>query len=410
MLRRVLPLIFIGTSVTYTQEIRLFGEGGTEGHLTDANSSSSLNPGNILGIQRSTDSSDIVLFGDITSEDKKWKLQMKLRGSNEWQRNATSQFEVSELSFKYSVASWLDLRIGRKIERWGTGYAWNPTGVVNPRKNPADPTDRRSAFRGVDMVSADLFIKSWDVTLMAVPEIDWTGKSGRRLPSAGWAARAYRLVKGTDVAFTASGGNGLPNSQGLSLARVFGNALELHGEAAYISDSVRLLPRFGDLVPVRRPHAEVLVGGQYTFPNNINVVGEFYHTGQGLDAQEWRDFRGFAQSAETRLEQGGVGPFLTSNTAFTPLQMSKNYSFLRVFWPVYRSKIEIETIVINSLRDGSGIVRPGVRWKVARNWSVYGIYSEFVGNAQTEFGHIQIKRGVDIGIRYYFSFGDKAGK
>ncbi len=407
MLRRVLPLVFASVTSLYAQDIRLYGEGGTEGHLTSANASSPLNPGNILGIQRRTDSSDVVLFGDVTSEDKKWKLQMKLRGSDEWQRDATSRFEVSELSFKYSVASWLDFRIGRKIERWGTGYAWNPTGVVNPPKNPADPTDRRNMFRGVDMAAADVFIKGWDITLMGVPEIDWTGKSGRHLLSSGWAARAYRLIKGTDVALTASGGNGLPNSRGLSLARVFGNALELHGEAAYLSDSVRLLPRSGNLALVRRPHAEVLLGGQYTFRNNVNVVGEFYHTGQGLSGREWLDFRSFAGSAYTRLQQGDVMPLMTSNSGFTPLQMSKNYTFLRVLWPIRLNKLEMETIVINSLRDGSALVRPGIRWKIATNWSLYCIYSEFIGNAQTEFGHIQIRRSTDIGIRYSFSLGDK---
>ena len=59
------------------------------------------------------------------------------------------------------------------------------------------------------------------------------------------------------MAVSASGGNGLPNSEGLSLARVFGNSLELHGEAAYISDTVRYLAREDNLVPVRIPHPEV---------------------------------------------------------------------------------------------------------------------------------------------------------
>ena len=40
---------------------------------------------------------------------------------------------------------WLDLTVGRVIEKWGTGYAWNPTAFIGPKKNPADPNDRRSA-------------------------------------------------------------------------------------------------------------------------------------------------------------------------------------------------------------------------------------------------------------------------
>ena len=331
---------------------------------------------------------------------------MKLRGSNEWRRDRTSKFDVNELNFNYSVSSWLDLTVGRKIERWGTGYAWNPTGVVNPRKDPTDPNDRRSLYRGVDMISADLFLKGWDISLLGVPEVSWSAKNGRRLLTTGWAMRAYKLIKGTDVAFTASGGNGLPNSQGLSLARVFGNALELHGEAAYISDSVRLLPRNDGLVPVRRPHAEVLLGGQYTFRNNVNLVAEFYHTGQGLSEREWRDLGGFTQNAALDIQRGDPGPLALANAQFTPLGMSKDYAFLRVLWPIRLRKVELETIVISSLRDASSAIRPGITWRVRPNLNFYCIYTEFVGNARTDFGHIPIRRSADIGIRFHFSFRD----
>ncbi len=392
------------------QDVRLFGQSGTEAGLSGANSSSPLNPGNLLNVPSRTDTSYLTLFGDVTADDKRWKLQMKLRGSNDYGGGSNYKFEVSELSFKYAVASWLDIHIGREIEHWGTGYAWNPTGVVNPRKDPTDPTDRRSAFRGVDMAAADIFAKGWDVTLLGTPEIAWTGKDGRHLLSTGWATRAYRLIKGTDVALTVSGGNGLPNSQGLSLARVFGKALELHGEAAYISDSVVYLPRAEGLVPVRRPHAEILLGGQYTLPGNVNIVGEFYHAGQGLSGREWSDFGGYVASAHQSLLEGNPLPFQLANTQFTPLQMSKDYTFLRVLWPIRLHRLEMETIVISSLRDGSSLIRPGITRRIGTNFSVYCIYSQFLGGAGTEFGDIQIKRSADVGIRYHFSFGEARKK
>lgn len=392
------------------QQVRFFGETGSEFHLTPANPRSPLNPGDVLNVERRADSADLTLFGDLAPQDKRWKLQMKLRGSNEWRRDSTTRLDVSELNFNYSVTPWLDLTLGRKIERWGTGYAWNPTGVVNPRKDPTDPGDRRSLYRGVDMLSADLFLKGWDITLLGAPEISWSGQGGRHLRSAGWAARAYKLVHGVDLAFTASGGNGLPDSQGLSLARVFGNALELHGEAAYISDSVRLLPRAGGLMPVRRPHAEVLLGGQYTFQNNLNLVAEFYHAGQGLSEREWRDLGAFTRSAALDLQRGDPAPLALANAQFTPLGMSKDYAFLRALWPIRLRKLELETIVISSLRDGSSALRPGLTWRPRPDWEFYCIYTEFIGNARTDFGHIPIRRSADIGIRYHFSFRDRAEK
>jgi hypothetical protein len=406
----LLSAIVFSAASAGAQEIQLYGELGSELHVTPPNTVSSLNPGNVLNIDRSTDSSDVTLIGEVSASDKRWALQTKLRGSHEWRTNPSAALQIDELSFKYGVASWMDLRVGRKIQKWGTGYAWNPTGVVNPRKDPADPGDRRSAFRGVDMVAADLFVKGWDITLVGAPEIAWPGGQARTFRSIGWAARGYRVSKGTDIAITASGGSGLPNSQGLSLARVFGDALELHGEVAYISDEMRYVPRDNALVLQQRPHGEVLVGGQYTFKNNVNVIAEFYHAGQGLSGREWRDFRDYAGTAADHLAKGDPARLVLANARFRPLGMGKNYAFFRGLVPLRGERLQLETVVISSLRDGSSLVRPGLLWKVTPNWRLYVLQTEFIGHPRTELGHIQLRRSTDIGVRYHFSLHDRAAR
>ena len=201
------------------QEISLFGQGDTETDITPANRASVLNPGDALHVPLLSNTSDLTLFGNVTASDKRWKLKLKLHGTSDWTSQPGYKFEVSEFSFRYSVRPWLDVHAGREIERWGTGYAWNPTGVVNPPKDPTDPNDRRSLYRGVDVGGADIFEKGWEISLLGTPEISWAGKAGRHLLATGWAARAYRLIEGTDFAITSSGGNGLPNSEGVSVAR-----------------------------------------------------------------------------------------------------------------------------------------------------------------------------------------------
>src|SRR2546426_2382589 len=193
-------------TVTAQPVFHLFGSAVNEAHWTPAAKESPLNPGNFLNLQSRSDSSDITLFGEMSPEDKRWKFHLKLRASGEWNRNSTSSINVSELYWNISITPWLDVQVGRNIEKWGTGYAWNPTGVVNPPKNPADPNDRRSAYRGVDNARVDLFVKEWNVSLLAVPEIDWEGKRCKHLLSTGWATRAYRLIKGVDLSLSASGG------------------------------------------------------------------------------------------------------------------------------------------------------------------------------------------------------------
>src|SRR5258706_2359394 len=110
------------------------------------------------------------------------------------------------------------------------------------------------------MVRADAFVRDTNISLYA-------------LDGGTYAARIYRLVRGTDISLHASFTPNVGRASarhGLSVARVFGDALELHGEAS-------------------RRH--VLAGGQYTFGNNVHVVLDGYHGGDGMSASAWRAFR-----------------------------------------------------------------------------------------------------------------------
>jgi hypothetical protein len=395
----VVMLLALSTQSLMAQtQVKVFGSTSTETTVTSANPDSPLNPGNVLDIEKSTNSSDITTYGNIAPESRSWKVNFKLRGTANLQRNSTARGEISEFFFSKSVTSWLDIGAGRRIERWGTGYGWNPTGVVNPPKDAADPNDRRDAYRGTDMVKADILAKGWNFSLIGAPQIQW--KSGKNIQSVGWAARAYRLVSGVDLSISASGGNGLPNSFGVSGARVIGNALEVHAEFARISDSKRIVPVNGELQLVPRAHSALVAGGHYTFRNGMNLMVEYHHTGLGLRRNEWNEFREIAADASKLAD---------SNRYFVPFGMSRNYSLVRFHWPVIQNKLDIETMAITSLRDGSSLVRPAVNWKIRPNVEVYWLHNAFTGRSTTELGHTQVRGSSHFGIRYHFSF-DRSSK
>ena len=48
-------------------------------------------------------------------------------------------YSIRELSYDLSLSDNLDVTVGRKILKWGPGYAFNPTGVVEPQRSPSDP-------------------------------------------------------------------------------------------------------------------------------------------------------------------------------------------------------------------------------------------------------------------------------
>ena len=137
-------------------------------------------------------------------------------------------------------------------------------------------------------------------------------------------------------------------------------------------------------------------------------MAEFYHTGQGFSDREWNDYLAFTKAAQQSLTVGNVQPLALANAQFTPLGMSKDYTFVRLLWPIQANRLELETIVVTSLRDGSSVVQPTISRRLGVNWTVYLVYSQFYGSARSEFGNVQIRRSTDIGIRYHFSFKGKA--
>lgn len=272
--------------------LRFFGSAGAESQLTPARAQLNL--------------ADVSAFGDATSE--RWKVHLKLRADAS--DGSADRVRAGEAYVQLHATKWLDVTAGRVIDKWGTGYGWNPTSFVGPAKNPADPNDRRSANRGVDMIRADVFVKETNVSLYA-------------LEDGQYAARVYRLIRGTDVSLVWRSGQ-----YGFNVSRVFGEALELHAEAT---------------------QHRALLGGQYTFGNDVNVVVEVYYE-------------------------------------------RKPYAFVRIHRP--NPRFDAELIAISS--DGSTIVRASLTRKLAPSISAYLIQTEFFGREKP------VARLTTAGVRYYF--------
>lgn len=331
--------------------LRVFGSAGAEAQLTPANTDSPLNPRNVAAIPYQTNVADVTTFVEAAADDKRWKVRAKLRADAS--DRASDRAEVGEALVQFAATEWLDITAGRVIEKWGTGYGWTPTAFVGPSRNPTDPNDRRSAYRGRDMVRADIFVKDTNVSLYALEGGDVAG-------------RAYRLIGGTDVSLMFRN-----RDVGLSLSRVFGDALELHAEVA------------------RTEHTRVVAGGQYTFANHTNLVVELYHGTDGLTASQWDSFR---DSVAHDLRE--------ANARYAPLRMARTYALTRVSRSFGR--IDAELITITNVRDGSTLIRAAATYKLRPNLSLYLIETELVGGSDTELAYLQVERVTTIGARYYF--------
>ena len=148
-----------------------------------------------------------------------------------------------------------DFTAGRKMVRWGTGYAFTAAGVLDPPRDPTNPSDRLNVNQGRDMIKADYVHGPHAVTFA------WSTAAFAPAHSTMRDTTAFRynvLVRGFDTSLIAGNDRGGDSFGALTFTRVLGQAWEVHGEAAW------------------REQAAALIGAKCTLPSGVTFIGEFY--------------------------------------------------------------------------------------------------------------------------------------
>jgi len=184
----------------------------------------------------------------------RWSFAASLVGMETTYRDNVMHVRVKETYAGVSAGDF-DFIAGRKMVRWGTGYAFTSAGVLDPPRIPTDPGDRLNLNEGRDMVKAD-----WVRGRHAVTFAWSTAELARRgmMVRDTTAVRYNVLVRGFDTALIAGNDRGGDSFGALTFTRVVGQAWELHGEATW------------------REGAALLVGAKYTTANGVTFLGEFY--------------------------------------------------------------------------------------------------------------------------------------
>ena len=166
----------------------------------------------------------------------------------------SSQLRVKEAYVGVSAGDF-DFTAGRKMVRWGTGYAFTAAGVLDPPRIPTDPSDRLNVNEGRDMVKADYvhgkhaFTLAWSTAALAPANTDLHDTT---------AFRYNVLVHGFDTSLIAGNDRGGDSFGGVTFTRVVGQGWEIHGEGLW------------------REQAAVLLGAKCTLHSGVTFIGEFF--------------------------------------------------------------------------------------------------------------------------------------
>jgi hypothetical protein len=360
--------------------------------------------------------------------DDRIRFQLSAGQRLEWGDRVSQRVLLREAYGVFSINDHLDLSVGKKLIRWGTGYAYNPSGFADPPKDASDPGDRLDQTRGVELIQAN-YVRgpsSVDVVYFA-PRLYFTGSPIRSRDRL--AVRYNRLWKGLDFSGMALAASGQPARVGGNFSYVLGSSLALHGELAlFRSPGVpdvksTLLQEFG-IHPVSNPEenpfsagarpllAQSVLGGAYSWRSGWTVIAEWHHDGEGLSGLENRALYSRldqdSRQAGAGWESGdpaallALGRLLKAAPMLTQVRQRQDTLFLAATRTWGHERFSLQLVTLKQLQDGSSILIPQLGMQLRRHWRLYFRHSSFLGSRRSEYGSLVYSSTSNLGLRYNF--------
>jgi hypothetical protein len=324
---------------------------------------------------------------------------------------------LSDVSLRFEPLPHLTLTVGKQRTVWGPGMANNPTDVLNPPRDPTDPSFQRTGIwqARVDVplehvtfsaLFAPAVLAQEDgvpVALLRFPDYDFVDGPARD-DHLHWAAaaRAYALVADTDVNVWAVWKNrfGDDVEQRMqvmaSASRLLNDEIEGHFELLLQQGSTRFAvdkdcvaddsalvrcalsghsPLVRDLVDDERIWPRILVGGRWMPADESFLTVEYLYASDGLLPDEFADLvylqkrAGQAQRAGhpiplTSGQNGADG--LPSRFAFDVVR--RHYLFATYSRPhTFDEDVTVGASLVTALEDLSSVASASLTWS-AEEW------------------------------------------
>jgi len=290
---------------------------------------------------------------------------------------------VRQAYTRVSATSWLDVEAGKRLVRWGTGYAFTPTGLLDPPRSATDPQDRLGVSEGMALVQATVFRGDVALTVAAAAPRAW--RSASAAPERLVAAKLRTAIRGFEVALVASGADRRRFAAGANFTHVVGGRLEWHGEWL-VHD--RTSPWVVQLDPAAAGARTMsaLLGLQYTSASGVNLVIEGYRDGNGLDGTAWQ------RLVEGSVLGGSVG------AAGTIRPSRRDFIFVRAARAASDAAWRPELLTILGVDDGSVTIVPAGEWRLRAHIDAYVRAVALAGARRSEARDAPVRVMVTLGL------------
>ncbi len=323
-----------------------------------------------------------------------------------------SERETEEVYISFQPSYSLAVDAGKKVHKWGKGYAFSPAAFF---ARPKDLDNPDATLKGYYSLSAD-FIKSYEgivkttaITPVLMPvNRDLNHEIGSK-DELIWGAKFYFFTFDTDIDFMFLISESMNNNFGFDFSKNLSSSFEIHGDAAIVKDyNKNIIDEYGNISESEYTAFNFLLGVRYLSNQDTTYILEYYRNGQGYSAQEYENYLKFIESGYNQyLSTSGKSAILKSKTMATwynQQAVMKDYLYLKIS---QKEPFDILYFVpgitfIYNFNDQSASITPYMIYSPLTNLTLEMKTGFLFGGDKTEYGEKINKAKIELSMQYYF--------
>ncbi|MEA3436508.1 MAG: hypothetical protein U9R43_08575, partial [Thermodesulfobacteriota bacterium] len=307
----------------------------------------------------------------------------------------------------------ITLDAGKKVLKWGKGYAWNPAAFFSRSKDIEDPD---TTLEGYYVVTGDL-IKSMDgalktiaLTPVILPVSTHINDEWGTEREIIWGGKIYFCAFDTDLDIMLLAGEEVEDRFGVDFSKNISVNFEIHGEAAIILDYVKYITdQQGNLVEKKYDSKSYLLGIRYLTSHDTTYIFEYFRNGQGYTSDEMKDYFTLIEDGyQEYINIGSMAKLFKSreygSQFYNKQTVMKDYLYLKVSQkePFDILYFTPSVTCLYNINDKSGSIMPQIIYTPITNLELELRTTFLLGKDYTEFGEKLNDYKVYAAVKYYF--------
>ncbi len=303
--------------------------------------------------------------------------------------------------------------VGKKVLKWGKGYAWNPAAFFSRSKDIEDPD---VTLEGYYVVTGDL-IKSMDgvlktiaLTPVILPVSSHINDEWGTERETIWGGKVYFFAFDTDLDIMFLSGEEAEDRLGVDFSKNISVNFEIHGEAAIILDYVKYTTdQQGNLTEKKYDAKSYLLGIRYLTSHDTTYIFEYFRNGQGYTSDEMKDYFTLIEDGyQEYINIGSMAKLSKSreygSQVYNKQTVMKDYLYLKVSQKEPFDILDFTPSVtcLYNLNDKSGSIMPQIIYTPITNLELELRATFLLGKDYTEFGEKLNDYKIYAAVKYYF--------